>query len=400
MSAAVDNERHRSASVLRTLGAIVALLLGVLAVALAIFGSTTRDVQLGMLIGLWAALIGVFAAVTGRHNYYDTVAGSEVELRRDGDVELASVAAERREFQQQLEVMLRREMERVLRNEVGALRDEIAALRGEVLDQLGGQLRLERIETTRLIGSDLEALQNEVRRLAELRDARTSVFPAIASYLPQNAITEAPRTPVPAAPLFSPAAVPPAAPAPVAVPAANLTSPLPYVPPTPPPAVPPEPAPAVPVTSAVPMTPAAEVAPAAPAPPSVSAQPTPAPAAVPRSSPSAYPFPDLPSLSPFTPYPEPTSVTTQTAAPAAVTPPASPQPAAPAPSVPAAPSPEAPAATANAATATPPPRPGPPPSGYHGRRRAAEAQADEQARRTQRPAQEAEDEQLARMLGR
>ena len=49
---------------------------------------------------------------------------------------------------------------------VGALRDEVAALRAEVVDKLGGQLRLERIETTRVIGSDLEALQHEIRRLA------------------------------------------------------------------------------------------------------------------------------------------------------------------------------------------------------------------------------------------
>ena len=49
---------------------------------------------------------------------------------------------------------------------IGALRSEVAALRAEVVDKLGGQLRLERIETTRVIGSDLEALQHEIRRLA------------------------------------------------------------------------------------------------------------------------------------------------------------------------------------------------------------------------------------------
>ena len=46
-----------------------------------------------------------------------------------------------------------------------ALRAEIASLRGELLEKVGGQLRLERIETTRVIGSDLEALQHEVRQL-------------------------------------------------------------------------------------------------------------------------------------------------------------------------------------------------------------------------------------------
>ena len=54
----------------------------------------------------------------------------------------------------------------MMNEQIGLLRDEVAALRAEVVDKLGGQLRLERIETTRLIGSDLEALQHEIRRLA------------------------------------------------------------------------------------------------------------------------------------------------------------------------------------------------------------------------------------------
>jgi len=53
-----------------------------------------------------------------------------------------------------------------MNDHIGALRTEVAALRAEVVDKLGGQLRLERIETTRVIGSDLEALQHEIRRLA------------------------------------------------------------------------------------------------------------------------------------------------------------------------------------------------------------------------------------------
>src|SRR5438105_3385991 len=42
-----------------------------------------------------------------------------------------------------------------------------AALRAasEVVGKVGGELRLERIETTRIIGSDIEALQREVRQL-------------------------------------------------------------------------------------------------------------------------------------------------------------------------------------------------------------------------------------------
>ena len=48
---------------------------------------------------------------------------------------------------------------------MAGLRSEVTALRNELVEKVGGQLHLERIETTRLIGSDLEALQHEVRQL-------------------------------------------------------------------------------------------------------------------------------------------------------------------------------------------------------------------------------------------
>ena len=38
-------------------------------------------------------------------------------------------------------------------------------MRGEMIDRLDGELRMERIETTRLIGGSLRALQDEARRL-------------------------------------------------------------------------------------------------------------------------------------------------------------------------------------------------------------------------------------------
>ena len=38
-------------------------------------------------------------------------------------------------------------------------------MRGDMIDRLDGELRMERIETTRLIGGSLRALQDEARRL-------------------------------------------------------------------------------------------------------------------------------------------------------------------------------------------------------------------------------------------
>ena len=93
-------------------------------------------------------------------------ARQEVELRKIGEMQLSREAAARREADLHLEISLRREIERMMNEQIGLLREEVAALRAEVVDKLGGQLRLERIETTRLIGSDLEALQHEIRRLA------------------------------------------------------------------------------------------------------------------------------------------------------------------------------------------------------------------------------------------
>ena len=82
----------------------------------------------------------------------------------------------RREFQARLEKVLRREVQEGLARELAGLRAEVAALRSELVEKVGGQLRLERIETTRLIGSDLEALQQQVRELKFLQ-ARTRTRP-------------------------------------------------------------------------------------------------------------------------------------------------------------------------------------------------------------------------------
>jgi hypothetical protein len=177
--------------------------LGLGALCLVLFGSSRQQVQLGVLLGLWAALVAASliagsrggpserppdaewdrfrAQATELHEAQLKVVAQqqeqleaakqayfsqEIELRQFGELQLARDAAARRESELNLELSLRREVERVLTEQLASLRDEVAALRAEVFDKLGGQLRLERIETTRVIGSDLEALQHEIRRLA------------------------------------------------------------------------------------------------------------------------------------------------------------------------------------------------------------------------------------------
>ncbi|HJQ02860.1 MAG TPA: hypothetical protein VJ851_14790 [Jatrophihabitans sp.] len=180
----------------------VATALGVAAVCLVVFGTTQKQLQVGVLLGLWAGLIAAFSTFGARRGQLveqqaERLAEAEsranqltdaqirvselqrqladaaqardsqqVELRKMGDVELARQIAARREADHNLELAVRREIEHLMSEHIGALRSEVAALRAEVVDKLGGQLRLERIETTRLIGSDLEAIQHEIRRLA------------------------------------------------------------------------------------------------------------------------------------------------------------------------------------------------------------------------------------------
>ena len=76
----------------------------------------------------------------------------------------------RRQYELRLEEMLRREIHASVAGEVATLRGEVAALRNDLLEKVGGQIRLERIETTRLIGSDIEALQQEVQQLKTAHD--------------------------------------------------------------------------------------------------------------------------------------------------------------------------------------------------------------------------------------
>jgi hypothetical protein len=177
--------------------------LGAAALCLVVFGSSQRQLQVGVLLGLWSALIAAYLVVGARHGesgqtseadladirsrladlregQLTVVAGQqeqleearqahvaqEIELRQFGERQCAREAAARREAELKLEISLRREIDRVLSEQLASLRAEVAALRAEVVDKLGGQLRLERIETTRVIGSDLEALQHEIRRLA------------------------------------------------------------------------------------------------------------------------------------------------------------------------------------------------------------------------------------------
>lgn len=185
----------------RVVALVIATGLGLAAVCLVVFGNSQKQLQIGVLLGLWGGLIGAFLVFGSRRSQAEQTAQlaeteyranklyeaqlqvsqlqqaqlegasrararQELELRKMGEVQLSREVAARREADLNLEISLRREIEKLMAEHIGSLRDEVAALRAEVVEKLGGELRLERIETTRLIGSDLEALQYEIRRLA------------------------------------------------------------------------------------------------------------------------------------------------------------------------------------------------------------------------------------------
>ena len=156
--------------VLRILVLIIAIALAGAAAWLIVTNDTAKRVQLGVLAGLWSALLAGFALYGARRpaaadTEADRGPGAELELRSmRTEVERAEEAAARRAHEARLEQLLRAEVQAAIVREVSSLRAEIADLRGELLEKVGNQVRLERIETTRVIGSDLEALQHEVRQ--------------------------------------------------------------------------------------------------------------------------------------------------------------------------------------------------------------------------------------------
>src|SRR5439155_21005745 len=151
----------------RIVSVVLAAGLGLAAVCLVVFSTSQKQIQIGVLLGLWAGVIAAFVVFGARRSQQgselqaaelETVqqqaaelqaaqlevarqaqASQEVELRRFGELQLARETAARREADLRLEIGLRHEIERVLAEQIGVLRDEVAALRAEVVDKLGGQ---------------------------------------------------------------------------------------------------------------------------------------------------------------------------------------------------------------------------------------------------------------------
>lgn len=150
---------------LRTLALAVAVVVALASTAAVVISDDPQILRLAVVGALWAFVLAAFAAPRRRGDDDGDRPGTEIELRKTYEIELEREVAARREYELQLEVYLRRELERGLAEDVAALRDEVGRMRGEMMDRLDGELRMERIETTRLVGGSLRALQDEARRL-------------------------------------------------------------------------------------------------------------------------------------------------------------------------------------------------------------------------------------------
>ncbi|HEY7010748.1 MAG TPA: hypothetical protein VH395_17485 [Jatrophihabitantaceae bacterium] len=233
---------RRSVAVLRGIGFALAVVSGVVAIWLIVTStSEPKRVEIGVLVGLWGLLLGAFAVFGSRSHPREVIVaapppepaeppepGRTLDLRQVGDIERAAVAsavaAARQAFRAELEEAFGRQLaaehardaEAGLRAELAGLRAEVAALRNDLVEKVGGQLHLERVETTRLIGSDLEALQQELRQLREIGgaaavQARAAEQPPAADIHDAEIVVERvnppkPHPPAPAEPASVPAA--------------------------------------------------------------------------------------------------------------------------------------------------------------------------------------------------
>jgi len=220
---------------LRWLGILLVLGLGALAVALVVLGDSQKQLRIGVLLGIWAAVVAYFLP-SRREEQPQAVATGHDPSRVYNDVGIRTAPDPRREFreyQAQLERTFRRDMDQALSEHIARLRGEVALLRNDLVEQVNGQLRLERTETTRALGSDIEGLQQEIRRLAASREYLTPVptltatretvtvaaGPGDASGAGQRSVSRVVSSPPPApSPVMPALEMPPLAPPPVSLP--------------------------------------------------------------------------------------------------------------------------------------------------------------------------------------
>jgi hypothetical protein len=135
---------------LRALGIFSAFGLGAVAACLIAFSSSAKPIQLGVIAGLWSALLGAVAIYGVRRQHAPAsplghvLAGGDATAGTDNDQPLPDL--ERSDF-----VVIAQ----ALSEQLAQVSAEVTALRGELVQKVGGPMRHERVETADGIAADL-----------------------------------------------------------------------------------------------------------------------------------------------------------------------------------------------------------------------------------------------------
>lgn len=148
---------------------IAGLSFAVVATGVLVFTQDARWLRLGIIAGLWAALLGAFLAARYRKQA-ETTRESMAEAQAVYELELEREVAARREYELEVELAARRKADREDHGGIQELRAEVIALRESLRQLMGGEVLYERV-----------ALTAQSTRMRSLRDEQAALPPGVDS---------------------------------------------------------------------------------------------------------------------------------------------------------------------------------------------------------------------------
>lgn len=144
---------------------IAGLSFAVVATGVLVFTQDARWLRLGIIAGLWAALLGAFLATRYRKQA-ETTRESMAEAQAVYELELEREVAARREYELEVELAARRKADREDHGGIQELRAEVIALRESLRQLMGGEVLYERV-----------ALTAQSTRMRSVRDEQAALPP-------------------------------------------------------------------------------------------------------------------------------------------------------------------------------------------------------------------------------
>lgn len=148
---------------------IAGLTFAVAATGVLVFTEDARWLRLGIIAGLWAALLGAFLATRYRKQA-ETTRESMAEAQAVYELELEREVAARREYELEVELAARRKADREDHGGMQELRAEVFALRESLRQLMGGEVLYERV-----------ALTAQSTRMRSVRDEQAALPPGVDS---------------------------------------------------------------------------------------------------------------------------------------------------------------------------------------------------------------------------